>query len=178
MIKDERKPIIQGIIVYPLDSTTVNNAQKPINISFNKQTDGTYLCSKVKANGRIAFGINAYDYCTNAYNKNGLYKAKAYLNGVLQYQYGFDTFAFDESRYINNFIDYERFHDMGQRVQKLFELNKTYIPNKLIAGSTDENNLPLLENRYVSRETFIYVCVKKACRLPVKTTEEALGFIN
>ena len=32
---------------------------------------------------------------------------KAYLNGVLQYQYGFDTFAFDESRYINNFIDYD-----------------------------------------------------------------------
>jgi hypothetical protein len=91
LIKDERKPIIQGIVVYPLDSTTVNNAQKPINISFNKQADGNYLCTKVKANGRIAFGINAYDYCTNAYNKNGLYKVKAYLNGVLQYQYGFDT---------------------------------------------------------------------------------------
>ncbi len=70
----------------------------------------------------MSFGINAYDFCTNAYNKNGLYKVKAYLNGVLQYQYGFDGFAFDETRYINNFIDYERFHIMGQRVQKLFQL--------------------------------------------------------
>jgi murein DD-endopeptidase MepM/ murein hydrolase activator NlpD len=154
MIKDERKPIIQGIVVYPLDSTTVNNAQKPINISFNKQADGNYLCTKVKANGRIAFGINAYDYCTNAYNKNGLYKVKAYLNGVLQYQYGFDAFAFDESRYINNFIDYERFHDMGQRVQKLFELSS--YPLSIVAGNTKDGTLKILPNSNYSYRVELY----------------------
>ncbi len=154
MIKDERKPIIQGIVVYPLDSTTVNNAQKPINISFNKQADGTYLSTKVKANGRIAFGINAYDYCTNAYNKNGLYKVKAYLNGMLQYQYGFDTFAFDESRYINNFIDYERFHDMGQRVQKLFELSS--YPFSIVAGNTKDGTLKILPNANYSYRVELY----------------------
>ena len=122
IIKDERKPVIQGLVAYPLDSTTVNNSQLPINIPFSKQADGTYLGTKVRADGRMSFGINAYDFCTNAYNKNGLYKVKAYLNGVLQYQYGFDGFAFDETRYINNFIDYERFHIMRQRVQKLFQL--------------------------------------------------------
>lgn len=154
MIKDERKPIIQGIVAYPLDSTTVNNSQKPINISFNKQADGTYLCTKVKANGRIAFGINAYDYCTNAYNKNGLYKVKAYLNGVLQYQFGFDTFAFDESRYINNFIDYERFHDMGQRVQKLFELSR--YPLSIVAGNTKDGTLKILPNANYSYRVELY----------------------
>jgi murein DD-endopeptidase MepM/ murein hydrolase activator NlpD len=154
LIKDERKPIIQGIVVYPLDSTTVNNAQKPINISFNKQADGTYLSTKVKANGRIAFGINAYDYCTNAYNKNGLYKVKAYLNGALQYQYGFDTFAFDESRYINNFIDYERFHDMGQRIQKLFELNN--YPLSIVAGNTKDGTLKILPNANYTYRVELY----------------------
>lgn len=154
IIKDERKPIIQGIVVYPLDSTTVNNAQKPINISFNKQSDGTYLSTKVKANGRIAFGINAYDYCTNAYNKNGLYKVKAYLNGVLQYQYGFDTFAFDESRYINNFIDYERFHDMGQRVQKLFELNN--YPLSIVAGNAKDGTLKIVPNANYTYRVELY----------------------
>ncbi len=154
IIKDERKPIIQGIVVYPLDSTTVNNAQKPINISFNKQADGTYLSTKVKANGRIAFGINAYDYCTNAYNKNGLYSVKAYLNGVLQYQYGFDTFAFDESRYINNFIDYERFHDMGQRVQKLFELNN--YPLSIVAGNAKDGTLKIVPNANYTYRVELY----------------------
>ena len=133
IIKDERKPVIQGLVAYPLDSTTVNNSQKPINISFSKQSDGSYLGVKVKADGKVAFGINAYDFCTNAYNKNGLYKVRAYLNGVLQYQYGFDGFAFDESRYINNFIDYERFHLMGQRVQKLFQISD--YPLSIVAGN-------------------------------------------
>ncbi len=123
IIQDDRKPVIQGIVAYPMDSTTVNSSQKPINISFNKQTDGTYLSTKIKANGKVGFGINAFDFCSNGYNKTGLYKVKTYLNGVLQYQYGFDLFAFDESRYVNNLIDYERFNEMGQRVQKLFQLS-------------------------------------------------------
>ena len=133
IINDDRKPVIQGIVAYPLDSTVVNNSQKPINISFSKQADGSYLGVKVKADGKVAFGINAYDFCTNAYNKNGLYKVKAYLNGVLQYQYGFDGFSFDESRYINNFIDYERFHLMGQRIQKLFQLSD--YPLSVVSGN-------------------------------------------
>ena len=61
---------------------------------------------------------------------------------------------------------------------KATEINKNFKPNKLIIGSLIESDLPLLENRYVDGDTFIYVCVKKACRLPVKTSEEALEFIN
>lgn len=144
MLKDERKPIIQGVVVYPMDSSIVNNSQKPINISFSKQSDGTYLGVKVKTNGRLSFGINAYDFCTNGYNKNGLYKVKAYLNGVLQYQYGFDAFSFDESRYINNFIDYERFHEMGQRVQKLFQLDP--YPLSIVSGNKKDGIIKIQPN--------------------------------
>ena len=61
---------------------------------------------------------------------------------------------------------------------KASEINKNFKPNKLIIGSLTESDLPLLKNRYVNGDTFIYVCVKKACRLPVKTSEEALGFID
>ena len=61
---------------------------------------------------------------------------------------------------------------------KVTELNKNFKPNKLIIGSLIESDLPLLENRYVDNETYIYVCVKKACRLPVKSSKEALEFID
>ena len=61
---------------------------------------------------------------------------------------------------------------------KASEINKNFKPNKLIIGSLTESDLPLLKNRYVNGDTFIYVCVKKACRLPVKTSEEAIGFID
>jgi murein DD-endopeptidase MepM/ murein hydrolase activator NlpD len=154
IIVDERKPIIQGIVAYPIDSTTVNNSQKPINISFSKQADGSYLGVKVKANGKVAFGINAYDFCTNGYNKNGLYKVKAYLNGVLQYQYGFDSFAFDESRYINNFIDYERFHEMGQRVQKLFQMNE--YPLSIVSGNKKDGIINVQPNSNYNYRVEVY----------------------
>jgi murein DD-endopeptidase MepM/ murein hydrolase activator NlpD len=154
IIKDERKPIIQGVVAYPIDSTTVNHSQKPINISFSKQADGSYLSVKVKANGKVAFGINAYDFCTNGYNKSGLYKVKAYLNGVLQYQYGFDSFAFDESRYINNFIDYERFHEMGQRVQKLFQLNE--YPLSIVSGNKKNGIINVQPNTNYNYKVELY----------------------
>ncbi|GAA3601985.1 thioredoxin domain-containing protein [Flavivirga amylovorans] len=61
---------------------------------------------------------------------------------------------------------------------KITELNQTYIPNKLIAGSTTENNLPLLENRYNPDNTLIYVCVNKACKLPVSEVNKAITLLK
>ncbi|AUP81581.1 thioredoxin domain-containing protein [Flavivirga eckloniae] len=62
--------------------------------------------------------------------------------------------------------------------QKISELNKTYLPNKLIAASTTENNLPLLENRYSPDNTFIYVCVNKVCQLPVSEVDKAITLLK
>ncbi len=57
-------------------------------------------------------------------------------------------------------------------------LNAKYIPNKISVGSKDESLLPLLKNRYVENETLIYVCINKACKLPVKEVKEAIDKIN
>ncbi|WP_298532769.1 thioredoxin domain-containing protein [uncultured Algibacter sp.] len=61
---------------------------------------------------------------------------------------------------------------------KITDLNKTYVPNKLIAGSLSDNSLPLLVNRYNPQETLIYVCVNKACKLPVSEVEKAISLIK
>jgi uncharacterized protein YyaL (SSP411 family) len=58
------------------------------------------------------------------------------------------------------------------------ELNKNYIPNKLIAGSTSENNLPLLLNRFENNKTLIYVCENNTCKLPVQELNEAIKEIR
>lgn len=65
-----------------------------------------------------------------------------------------------------------------QTPQKIRDLNKTYIPNKLIAGSTKENSMPLLTNRYLENETLIYVCVNNSCKLPVKNVKEAIRLMS
>lgn len=55
------------------------------------------------------------------------------------------------------------------------EMEQNYIPNKILLGSKKESMLPLLENKHVEGDTRIYVCVNKACQLPVGEVSEALG---
>ncbi|APY11275.1 thioredoxin domain-containing protein [Seonamhaeicola sp. S2-3] len=62
--------------------------------------------------------------------------------------------------------------------QKILELNKTYLPNKLIAGSTHESSMPLLLNRYIANKTLIYVCINKTCKLPVSETDIAIKILK
>jgi hypothetical protein len=65
---------------------------------------------------------------------------------------------------------------IGENVyEKISELNSHYVPNKIIVGSTRDETLPLLENRYVEDKTLIYVCVNKACKLPVSTIENTMN---
>ena len=63
-------------------------------------------------------------------------------------------------------------------LEKVKQINSKYIPNKLIIGSTSENNLPLLKNRFIKDKTLIYVCVNKACKMPTESVEESVSLIN
>ena len=119
-IKDTKKPTISNVYVYPMENTTVNQSKQPLLLNVALQKDGTYLASKVKANGKIGFGISAVDYDDVSFNKNGVFNVSTFVNGNQNYNYQFNTYSFDEMRYINAFIDYGKYKKSGQRVQKLF----------------------------------------------------------
>ena len=55
------------------------------------------------------------------------------------------------------------------------ELQKKYLPNCVIMGGADEENLPLLENKLPENRTLIYVCTNKVCKKPVDDVAEALS---
>ncbi|TDP57353.1 M23 family metallopeptidase [Flavobacterium dankookense] len=136
-IEDTKSPLISTIIGYPIDeNATINQSKRPIAIGFHLQPDGNYLAEKVIANGRIGFGITTIDYDNVSWNANGIFKIQTYLNGKKSFGYQFDTFAFDETRYINALIDYHRYKTHKQRVQKLFMKN----PYDLSIIQTDESN--------------------------------------
>jgi uncharacterized protein YyaL (SSP411 family) len=63
-------------------------------------------------------------------------------------------------------------------VEKRAELEKYYIPNKIVLGTEKESNVPLLEGKYVKGQTLFYVCVNKACQLPTTDLSEALGQVK
>ncbi|WP_369877136.1 M23 family metallopeptidase [Flavobacterium sp. 81] len=119
-IKDTKKPTVSSVYVYPLDNSTVNQSKQPLLLNVALQKDGTYLASKVKANGKIGFGIVAVDFDDVSFNKNGVFNVSTFFNGNQNYNYQFNTYSFDEMRYVNALIDYGKYKKSGQRVQKLF----------------------------------------------------------
>ena len=46
------------------------------------------------------------------------------------------------------------------------ELYKNYVPNVLVAGTTNESKLPFLQTRYVDKKSLFYICKYKTCQLP------------
>ncbi len=75
--------------------------------------------------------------------------------------------------------DYYELVVVGDSAEEMIkEFHQQYIPNKLIAGSVVKNDAPLLKNRWVEGETFIYVCVNNTCKLPVTTIEKALPLMG
>ncbi|HAV55928.1 MAG TPA: thioredoxin domain-containing protein, partial [Aequorivita sp.] len=62
--------------------------------------------------------------------------------------------------------------------EKVKNINKNYLPNKIIAGSREENNGPLFQNRFVPNETLIYVCKNNTCKLPIKDPKIAIESLN
>jgi hypothetical protein len=56
------------------------------------------------------------------------------------------------------------------------QLFSHYYPHKVVCGTTSKSELPLLQNREaIHGETTLYVCYNKACKLPVRSVEEAIG---
>ena len=139
VIKDTQKPVITNVLVYPVDDTTIiNKSKNPFMVNLTLQKDGSYYCDKILANGKIGFGINAYDLSDLSWDRNGIYKVETFLNGKTIFGYQFDTYSFDEMRYVNALIDYPRYKNIGQRVQKLFM--KSPFPLSII-NSYEENGV-------------------------------------
>lgn len=134
---DTQKPTLSTVYVYPLnDSTTVNQARRPLILNVKQQSDGSFLADRVATNGQIGFGITVRDKDNISPFKYGIYKVESFFNGNVNFGYTFDTFSFDESRYINALLDYEKYRTNGQKVQQLFMRKK--FPLSII--KTDSNN--------------------------------------
>ncbi len=120
-IADHKSPTIQSVFTYTKNDTSqVNQSNKNVQLVLKRQYNGDLLANKIYAYGTIGIGINAYDRLDGALNHNGLYDIKMEVNGDEIFQFTLDKFSFNESRYINSYIDYKRYIKLKQRVQKCF----------------------------------------------------------
>ena len=162
---------------------------------FNAETNMFYFTSKLDdklISRTVEFRDNVIP-SSNSIMANNLFKLshyfdnKKYLNSSQQmvnnikdqielYPSGFSNWMNLILNINKNFYEIAVVGDKA--IEKIKELNENYLPNKIIIGSLESNPLPLLKNRFVEGETYIYVCVNKACKMPVKTVKEALKLIE
>jgi hypothetical protein len=116
-IKDDIKPVIKNIAIYPLnDSSYVNgvNKEKYIDLAGSEGkyriTGGPYTVS-----GEIGFSVEANDYLNGSSNKCGLFSVELLLDSNRIYYHEIEQIAFSESRYINSHVDYKKARETGLR---------------------------------------------------------------
>ena len=109
-ITDNIKPIIEGLAVYPAEKSSVNGSEKDAFFELTNN-NGNYSVKKgeIKANGTVNFGISLYDQADDSHNKCGVYSIELFADNRLIYKVLFDTYSYDETRYINSLIDYKKF---------------------------------------------------------------------
>ncbi len=62
--------------------------------------------------------------------------------------------------------------------KKRKEMMAHFIPNAIFLGGENEGSLELLKDKLQERETYIYVCRDKICKLPVKEVGRALDLLD
>lgn len=121
-VRDATNPILSNLYGYPLsEDSEINKSKNKVEIDFKRQKDGTFLAEKVYAVGTIGLGFIGYDRLDLAANRNGVYSVQQTVNGKVYTEYNFETFSFDESRYLNTLIDYDHYGRYRQKIQKLFK---------------------------------------------------------
>jgi murein DD-endopeptidase MepM/ murein hydrolase activator NlpD len=122
-IKDRIPPRFLSVCLYPMrENSRVNNSEDKQIFPVSGE-NGKY---KIPANnplsvsGEIGFGIEAYDYVDSSSSRCGIYIIELYVDSSLVYSYLMDEFSFNESRYINSFIDYEEKQKSARNILKAF----------------------------------------------------------
>ena len=123
-IEDDIAPRVMSLYMYPMDERShVNGTGEKQRFHVEADSTGYRLkdMPELKTNGKVSFGIEAFDYLNGARNRCGVYSIKMLIDGELKYHWKMDEFKFSESRYINSYIDYEEKQRSSRLVQKTYQ---------------------------------------------------------
>ena len=129
-ILDTIAPFITKLAIYTLNrksgiinekGTIKASSKKVLNV---KKRAGRYFISNQKpliVQGKIGFGISAYDKVNNSPNKLGVFSIELMVDDNKIYRIEKDRFSFYETRYVNAHIDY------AQKIQSRRMIEKTFV---------------------------------------------------
>lgn len=157
-IKDTRSPDLQSIRLYPQPGTgIVNNSAGDQTFTIIKNQAGKpSIKEPIYAWGNIGIGIKSYDKMNETTNIYGVYEIILNIDGTKVFHSVMDEFSFDDSRYLNSFIDWNDWCD-----NRSFHI-KSFIEkgNRLkIYYSAYDGIIPITEERnynceYIFRDVY------------------------
>ena len=140
-IKDTRPPMIRALMVYPIENEgVVNGSQQKRKIQpiISKEDGRQSVTEKIEAWGKIAFSVNIDDYMDGTSNVYGVKELIMFVDSQKIFHSYLDRFSFDETRYLNAWVDFEEwkekrsfytktFVEPGNRLRFITSKNRGYI---------------------------------------------------
>lgn len=150
---------------YFTSNTSVNLVARKI------ETDDNVIPSSNSTTALNLFKLSHY-YSNTKYLDIAIQMLHNVKDAIETYGAGASNWLTLYSNYINKYYEIAIVGPKAEIFLK--EFNQLYLPNTLIAASLTDSNLPLLENRFTDNQTYIYICVDGACKMPVLTVAESL----
>ncbi|MEZ4887015.1 MAG: M23 family metallopeptidase [Chitinophagales bacterium] len=120
-LPDTSYPFFSGAAIYPFDENFRYGEPKIYKVV--RKQNGVYSleANTIKVNTpKIGLGAKAYDKLNGADNMNGIYSIEVWKDGQQHFYFDVERISFDETRYINCYLDYEGKKSGRGNMQKLF----------------------------------------------------------
>lgn len=141
--KDDVKPTIQGLRIYPLDDFSLvdgTNEAKSFPVGGSVPNWNTSQ-REIEVAGSIGLAIHTFDRMSGTNNKYGIYKLSMEIDGTEYYAHTMDKLDFETFRYVNTHKDYSLFKDKKWRYHKCF--------------MSDNNDLDIYDNIINNGELYV-----------------------
>ncbi len=120
-IKDNIKPKLFNLMAYAIDENgKINETYKKQKFKIYKRKYSYYINKTINYTGKIAFSFSANDYLNATKNTQGIYNVKLFLDDSLIYEHELFKIPFEDTRYVNSFIDFEERKITNKKFQKCF----------------------------------------------------------
>lgn len=136
----------------------MNNSSNPTRLSISRNKSGTPqpLSKVITAWGRIGIGVKAYDKTNGQHNILGVRHIKLFVDNVCVFESNINRFAFNQTRMLNSFIDFEDWRLRNSFFMKSFIENGNYLPfyTSINKGYIDINQERTYKMRYELSDTY------------------------
>jgi hypothetical protein len=133
-IVDSIAPVVKEVVIYEAMGNnasfiTVKKGKDKYTI-VKSDSDGCIVVNDtVWANAPIGIGVNVDDYMNGSENTITFLTAQLYMDNKIQCEVRLDNIGYEETRYINAYIDYKAKKQQGKWVQCFFKLPGNRLDN-------------------------------------------------